>query len=104
MELTVIMPVYNEIACIEAVIEEWIEQLSSMPHSASLLVVNDGSTDGTKEVLEKLKEQIKNLMVIHQENGGHGQALLTGYKYCLQTSSKYIFQVDSDGQFFPQDI
>ena len=50
------------------------------------------------------KEKFHNLVVIDQKNQGHGATILTGYNHAISIEAEWIFQVDSDNQFFPQDI
>jgi dolichol-phosphate mannosyltransferase len=93
--LSVIMPVYNEEGAIVAAVDE-VEQciLSFVPES-ELVVVDDGSRDGTGRLLDAAAATDRRVRVIHQPNGGHGAALLTGLKAAL---GEYIFLVDSDRQ------
>ncbi len=92
------MPVYNEAACLRAVCLEWLEAIRPVP-SARLLVVNDGSTDESASILKELEAAHEELIVIHQENGGHGAAIRRGYLAAIERGGEWIFQVDSDGQF-----
>ena len=79
--LVVVMPVYNEAGCIERVLGEWLAALENI--DASLLIVNDGSTDGTERILENLNDREPRLRVINQPNGGHGAAILRGYRRAI---------------------
>lgn len=104
-ELVIVMPAYNEAGCIEAVVQKWMlifDQISD--REGRMVVVNDGSKDSTGEILDRLAAQNSRLEVIHQENAGHGAALLTGYKRALELSAKWVFHVDSDDQFIPADF
>src|SRR5690606_18578479 len=66
-----------------------------------IIVVNDGSTDSTVEILKEYP-QIK---IIHQpKNQGKGMALRTGFKEALKLGFDYAVTIDSDGQHFPEDI
>ena len=99
-----VIPVYNEEACIENVIRSWHQGLNfkKVPHE--IIIINDGSKDNTGEILDYLSSEIKELKVIHQENGGHGNAITNGYYHAIRSDKDYIFQVDSDDQFLPQDF
>ncbi len=96
LECIAVMPVYNEEACIEGVCLEWLEQMRCI--GGALLVVDDGSRDDTPSILERLAQTNGDLIVIHQQNGGHGAAILAGYRHALEMSPEWIFQVDSDGE------
>lgn len=91
-----VMPVYNEAACVERVCLEWLDQMRAI--GGALLVVNDGSHDATPRILSRLAAAESNLMVIHQLNGGHGSAILNGYRHALALNPEWLFQVDSDGE------
>jgi dolichol-phosphate mannosyltransferase len=103
--LAVVMPVYNEEGCIGSVIDSWCEQLErTLSGRFILLVVNDGSSDGSPGVLQKKIAQNSRITVITKENRGHGPAIWCGYKQALSLSPQWIFQVDSDNQFYPEDF
>ena len=101
--LIVVMPAYNEAACIEEVCREWLSVLDSLPESR-LLVINDGSTDRTGEILAELARIQPALGVVHQANAGHGAAVLHGYRKALELGGAWVLQVDSDGQLDPRDL
>ena len=61
-------------------------------------MIDDGSKDNTLSILEDLSRKYKLLHVIAKENGGHGSAVLAGYRYAIEHGADYIFQTDSDGQ------
>ncbi len=95
-DLVVVMPAYNEEACIEAVTREWVAV--ARQYRGVLIVINDGSRDRTEGLLGQLVRELPELRVIHQPNAGHGAALLAGYRAALAARPKWIFQTDSDGQ------
>lgn len=97
------MPVYNEAACIREVCGEWLAAIQERGNTA-LLLVDDGSNDGTGEILDGLAANEAALTVIHQPNAGHGPAIQRGYRAALATGCEWVFQVDSDGQFFAGDF
>lgn len=100
------MPAYNEQDCIEKVVYNWTNFLKTkFPNDkTTLIVINDGSKDNTKVLLDKLDSQIDNLTVVHQKNGGHGNAVVNGYRKALELNSEYVFQTDSDDQFVSEDF
>lgn len=89
-----IVPTYNNAGTLEEVLVRCQKQ--GLP----LLVVDDGSTDGTKEILSRLG--VKTLT--HPENKGKGQALKTAFQYARKEGYAYAITLDSDGQHFPEDI
>ncbi|MGC9969453.1 MAG: glycosyltransferase family 2 protein [Bryobacteraceae bacterium] len=103
LECVVVMPVYNEAGCIREVCAEWLATIQARGNAA-LVVVDDGSNDGTGEILDGLAANQAALTVIHQPNAGHGPAILCGYRATLATGCEWVFQVDSDGQFFADDF
>lgn len=104
--LYVVIPAYNESATIRSVIEEWypvVEQHDGDGKSR-LLVINDGSTDATADILEDCRIGRPLLQVETKENGGHGPAVLYGYRLALKGGADYIFQTDSDRQTVPEEF
>lgn len=105
VQLCIVMPAYNEEGCIKDVINSWFAVIDRMQMlDTRLVVVNDGSKDKTGELLDTLALTEKRLVVRHQKNGGHGVALLHAYRVGLELSPTWIFQVDSDDQFEPNDF
>lgn len=106
LDLVVVIPVYNESGCIEEVIKSWGGFIQQYLRQSvfKIIVVNDGSKDNTPQILDRLASQLPYLQVIHQVNGGHGNAVLNGYKAASELRSDWVFQVDSDNQFLPDDF
>ncbi|WP_247235047.1 glycosyltransferase family 2 protein [Telluribacter sp. SYSU D00476] len=104
--LSIVMPAYNEQDCIEKVVENWTDFLRNrFPNDkTTLIVINDGSKDKTGELLDKIKVNNPLLTVVHQKNGGHGNAVVNGYRKSLELNSEYVFQTDSDDQFETGDF
>lgn len=99
IDLCIVMPAYNEEGCIEQVIDGWIRFLSARESSWNIVVVNDGSRDGTGALLDSIAAREPRIKPIHQKNAGHGRALVKGYEEALKLSPVWIFQIDSDDQF-----
>jgi dolichol-phosphate mannosyltransferase len=95
--ISIVMPVYNEQDCIEETVLEW-SALAAQLGSAKLIVVDDGSNDSTPRILNNLAGQCPSMLLIFQENGGHGCAILRGYREAVALGSEWVFQTDSDGQ------
>jgi glycosyltransferase involved in cell wall biosynthesis len=95
--LSIAAPCFNEAAGIEAVIGEWEAVLAAWPHSSEIVLCNDGSTDGTGELLDRLRARHPRLRVVHNaRNGGYGRALACAI---AATRGAYVATIDSDGQF-----
>lgn len=97
VELSVVAPVYNEAEGIEPVVRYWKQVLDGSGLSAEIVLANDGSTDGTLEILERLKADIPYLRVVsYSPNRGYGYALKTAIH---ASSGNMVVSLDSDGQF-----
>ncbi len=94
--LAVIMPAYNQETTIERVIDEWVDALSGLGVPFQLYAYNDGSTDGTRALLDRLAGTHDALRIHHKANAGHGPTILQGY--CEIARVTWIFQVDSDDE------
>ncbi len=93
--LTVVMPVYNEQDAIVDAVGDVQRHVLSVVDGAELIVVNDGSRDGTAALLDGIAGSDARVRVIHQANTGHGGALLAGLAVA---SGDCIFLIDSDRQ------
>ncbi len=104
--LSIVMPAYNEEEVIEVVVAQWTSMLArEFPTDTTrLIVVNDGSRDQTGAILDSIKSRYPRLMVVHQPNGGHGNAVVNGYRQAVALDSEYVFQTDSDDQFITDDF
>ena len=78
LRLSVIMPVYNEEGAIVQAIEEVQRHVLDHVPSSELVVIDDGSRDRTGALLDDAASRDTRIDVIHQPNGGHGAALLSG--------------------------
>ena len=98
LTLSVVIPCYNEAPTIEAV----IGLVESVELADEIIVVDDGSTDGTREILKEIEaENRPNLRIIyHAQNQGKGAALITGFK--AATSDVLLIQ-DADFEYDPRE-
>ena len=94
MKVAIIIPVYNHEQRIEEVIREGMKL--GMP----VIVVDDGSTDSTPEILNRIPEIT---VLRHQENQGKGAALLTGFAAAVELGCNLAITLDGDGQHKPED-
>src|SRR5262245_17430036 len=93
--LTVVMPAYNEEGAITTAVAEVREWILDRVPGSDLLVVDDGSRDGTGAILDRLAAEDPRVGVVHRPNGGHGPALRTGIE---AASGDALFLIDSDRQ------
>lgn len=96
LDLAVVMPVYNEEACIADVVKSWEKLLSGLGISFRMIVLNDGSRDRTKDVLAAFSGS-DHIEVMNKENSGHGPTILVGYHEAVKLAP-WVFQTDSDGE------
>lgn len=95
--LTVFFPAHNEVDNIGQLVEKTDKVLSGLVPDYEILVINDGSTDGTRELLDNLVKKVPRLRPIHHEvNQGYGGAVRTGFR---KASKDLVFFSDGDGQF-----
>ena len=95
--LSVVIPVYNEAKTLEKVIARVRETHLPM----EIICVDDGSRDGTREVLERLANEQDIKAVFHEKNQGKGAALRTGF---LEATGDVVVVQDADMEYDPQDI
>jgi dolichol-phosphate mannosyltransferase len=101
-ELCVVVPVFNEAPILARVIEEWVAPLSAATSALSLCLLDDGSTDGTWDVIESLAARHAFVRGMRKPNSGHGRTCLAGYRLAIESGARFILQIDSDGQCDPR--
>ncbi len=100
--ISIILPALNEEDNLENVINEVIDYFDNRQIPYEIIVVNDGSTDKTREIADTLSTTRKNLSVIHHaENEGYGKSLKDGFR---ASKYKYLFFTDSDKQFSIENL
>ncbi|MEJ2306014.1 MAG: glycosyltransferase family 2 protein [candidate division WOR-3 bacterium] len=100
--ISCVFPAYNEEKNIETAIREAIKVFVEIRLDYEIIVVDDGSEDGTSEVTLDMAKKNKNIRLIkHPANFGYADALKTGFK---SASKKYLFYTDADNQFDLKDI
>lgn len=98
-QVAVVIPVYNEEACISKVIKSWWRTLNELNIKFLLIILNDGSTDNTLGVLEDFRNLV-NIEIINKINSGHGPTVLMGYRMA-EKLAEWVFQCDSDDEMSP---
>lgn len=98
----VIIPTYNE----KENIEKMIRKIFSLPKEFDILIIDDGSPDGTADIVKKLQgEYPGNLFLLQrQEKLGLGTAYIAGFRWSLEREYEYIFEMDADFSHNPNDL
>ena len=98
----IIIPTYNE----KENIENIIRAIFSLDKPFHILVVDDGSPDGTAAIVKKLQSEFLQQLHILERRGklGLGTAYITGFKWCLARHYDFIFEMDADFSHAPSDL
>ncbi|GAB3576973.1 polyprenol monophosphomannose synthase [Spirosoma luteolum] len=101
-ERLVVIPTYNEIENIEAI----IRKVFSLPVSFDVLIVDDGSPDGTAQRVRDLQEEYNPRLFLLERRGklGLGTAYIDGFKWALSRGYQYLFEMDADFSHNPNDL
>ena len=102
MSKLVIIPTYNE----KENIEKIARKVFSLPGDFHLLVVDDGSPDGTGAIIKGLQNEFSGKLFLLERSGklGLGTAYIAGFKWALQRDYEYIFEMDADFSHDPDDL
>lgn len=103
-KLYIVMPAYNEKENIKQVIDSWYPIVESHGDDSRLVIVDDGSRDGTYELIQEYAEKLPLFQPLTKPNSGHGSTVLFAYRYAIEHGVDYIFQTDSDGQTLPEEF
>lgn len=98
----VIIPTYNEKENIAAI----IDAVMALPHSFDVLIVDDGSPDGTAAIVkDKMKEHTGRVHILEREGKqGLGTAYIAGFKWAISKEYDYVFEMDADFSHNPNDL
>lgn len=101
-ESLVLIPTYNE----KENIERMVRKVFSIPHPFHLLIIDDGSPDGTADIVRKLQSEFQGRLFLEERKGklGLGTAYIHGFKWALARSYQYIFEMDCDFSHNPDDL
>ncbi len=95
LKVCVIVPTYNNEKTLKRVLD------SVLPFTPNVIIVNDGSTDSTSEILKDYSQLVQ---IHHAKNSGKGVGLRNGFKKAIELNYNYAITIDSDGQHFASDI
>ncbi len=98
----IIIPTYNEIGNIE----KMVRKVFSLPQAFDLLIIDDGSPDGTADKVKALQKEFEGKLFLLQRKGkqGLGTAYITGFKWTLERAYQYVFEMDCDFSHNPDDL
>ncbi len=98
----VIIPTYNE----KENIEKMIRKIRSLKQGFHLLIVDDGSPDGTADIVKNLQKEYPEGLYLLERSGkqGLGTAYIAGFRWCLSHGYDYIFEMDADFSHNPDDL
>ena len=98
----VIIPTYNE----KENIEKIIRAVFSLPMIFDLLIIDDGSPDGTASIVKRLQNEFPDKLYLLERSGklGLGTAYIAGFKWALERDYAFIFEMDADFSHNPQDL
>lgn len=94
--VSVLVPIFNEIDHVG----ELLERIQASPVDKEIIIIDDGSTDGTREKLIQLRPSPDITVIFHQQNCGKGAAIRTGLRHAR---GEYVLIQDSDLEYDPQD-
>lgn len=98
----VIIPTYNE----KENIERMVRKVFSLPENFDLLIVDDGSPDGTGQIVKRLQQEFGTRLHLLERSGknGLGTAYIAGFGYALKHPYQYVFEMDCDFSHNPEDL
>lgn len=102
MEKIVIIPTYNEKENIEAI----LQAVYDLQQDFHILVIDDGSPDGTADIVRQLQPRFNNTVFLEERHGklGLGTAYIHGFKWALKKGYQFIFEMDADFSHPPSDL
>lgn len=98
----IIIPTYNE----KENIEKMIRTLFGLDEGYDILIIDDGSPDGTAAIVKRLREEFPDKLHMIERSGklGLGTAYITGFKWAIEKKYDYIFEMDADFSHDPADL
>lgn len=102
MSKLIIIPTYNE----KENIENIILKIFNLDESFNILIIDDGSPDGTAKIVKELQKKYSKSLFLKERSGklGLGTAYIHGFKWALENNYEYIFEMDADFSHDPKDL
>jgi glycosyltransferase involved in cell wall biosynthesis len=98
--ISIVMPAYNEADCIERSVADVNEQFEAMSEDYEIIVVDDGSIDGTRKIIQELSDK-KFKIVGYDRNQGKGHAIKVGLYH---VTGQFVFLIDSDSEIHAKEL
>ena len=100
-----ILPTYNEAENVERIVRAALPQLVSASPQAHVLVVDDGSPDGTGDIADRLSEELDAVEVLHRRSKeGLGRAYVAGFEHAIDRGAELLIEMDADFSHDPADL
>ncbi|MEA2441325.1 MAG: dolichol-phosphate mannosyltransferase [Thermoleophilaceae bacterium] len=100
-----VLPTYNEAENIERIVRAALPELASAVSDPRILIVDDGSPDGTGDIADRLAEELPEVEVLHRAaKEGLGRAYLAGFERALGSGADLVLEMDSDFSHDPRDL
>lgn len=99
--IDLVLPVHNEAGAIAGLVDEWLSEANRLGVDLRIIACEDGSTDGTQDVLRRLAESEPLRLVLAVERKGYSQAVVDGLR---ASEAEWVCCADSDGQCDPADL
>jgi dolichol-phosphate mannosyltransferase len=100
-----ILPTYNEAENLERIVRAALPRLAEATPEHHILVVDDGSPDGTGQIADRLAEDLEEVEVLHRTaKEGLGRAYLAGFAYAIERGAELLLEMDADFSHDPADL
>jgi glycosyltransferase involved in cell wall biosynthesis len=99
MKLSILMPVFNEMATLQSAVQEVLTV--DYPCDVELVIVDDGSTDGTRKLYDEFSDDARVSVYLHERNQGKGAAIRTAAQ---SAAGEYLIMCDADQEYSPAEI
>lgn len=99
--LSIVIPAYNEATSLGFVLDDTLKKLPTYIKDFEVIIVDDGSNDGTSKIADSYAKKYTQVKVIHQKNGGYNKAMIAGIK---AASKKFVGYFQADGQNLVDDF